>query len=157
MDTHELKPLKLIAKDIEDLQILAAHPQDAILPLMSMQYDPETKTFRALANRFCWEHERVDHEGAPLYHRVHSGLEIHNVERVLHKGIDFERNDQNYNLLTMHGENEGAIHLVFSGGPEIRLETNDIHLHLGDVQHPWPTRQKPKHIHEHFEELDKTS
>lgn len=157
MDTPELKPLKLIAKDLEDLQILAAHLQDAILPLMSMQYDPETKTFRALANRFCWEHGEMEADGKPVYHRVHSGLEIHNVERVLHKGIDLQKNDQHYNLLTMHGENEGAIHLVFSGGSEIRLETNDIHLHLGDVQKPWPTPHKPKHIHEHLEELNSST
>jgi Protein of unknown function (DUF2948) len=152
MDTHELKPLKLIAKDLEDLQILAAHLQDSILPFMSMQYDPETKTFRALANRFCWEHGEMDAEGTPLYHRVHSGLEIHNVNRVLQKG--FNRDNQDYTLLTMHGEPEGAIHLVFSGGSEVRLETEDIHLRLGDVQHPWPTRKKPKHIHDHLKELE---
>lgn len=151
MDTHELKPLKLIAKDLEDLQILAAHLQDAILPFMSMQYDPETKTFRALANRFCWEHGEIEHEGEPLHHRVHSGLEIHNVKRVLHKG--FNKDDQHYTLLAMHGEQEGAVHLVFSGGSELRVETDDIHLHLGDVQHPWPTRKKPKHIHEHLDDL----
>lgn len=157
MDTHELKPLKLIAKDIEDLQILAAHLQDAIVPFMSMQYDPETKTFRALANRFCWEHGESDYEGENLYHRVHSGLEIHNVDRVLHKGFDLIQDDQNYALLTVHGENEGAIHLVFSGGSEVRVETHDMHLHLGDVQHPWPTRKKPKHIHEHLEDLQNAS
>lgn len=157
MDTHKLKPLKLIAKDLEDLQILAAHLQDAILPFMSMQYDPETKTFRALANRFCWEHGEMEHEGEELYHRVHSGLEVHNVDKVLHKGFDFNQHDKDYNLLTIHGENEGAIHLVFSGGSEIRLETDDVHLHLGDVQHPWPTRQRPKHIHEHLEDLKDVS
>ena len=153
MDTHTMKPLKLIAKDLEDLQILASHLQDALIPFMSMEYNPETKTFRALANRFCWEHGAQDHEGEPLYHRVHSGLEIHNVDKVLHKGFDPANPHEDHNLLTIHGENEGAIHLVFSGGPGVRLETTDVHFHLGDVSHPWPTRKKPKHIHEHLDDL----
>lgn len=153
MDTHEMKPLKLMAKDLEDLQILASHLQDALIPFMSMEYDPETKTFRALANRFCWEIDPQDHEGEPLYHRVHSGIEVHNVDKVMHKGFDLDNPQEDHNLLTIHGDNDGEIHLVFSGGPEICLETKGVHLHLGDVTHPWPTRKKPKHIHEHLDDL----
>lgn len=150
MDTLDLKPLKLIAKDLEDLKILAAHLQDSMMPLMSMTYDPESQTFRAVANRFCWEHPEVVHDGEPLYHRTHTGVEIHNVKKVLRKGIDFKGAQRSYNLLTMHADNEGAIHLLFSGGGELRVEVNNIHLHLGDLHHPWPTRKKPKHIHEHI-------
>ena len=78
MDTLDLKKLKLIARDLEDLQILAAHLQDALIPYMSMQYDPVAKTFTALVNRFCWEHGEMPHEDGPLYHRAHAGLSIHN-------------------------------------------------------------------------------
>jgi len=77
MDTKEMKQLKLIAKDLEDLQILASHLQDSIIPLLSMSYDPETQTFRAIANRFCWEHAALEYEGEPLHHRVHSGKPKH--------------------------------------------------------------------------------
>lgn len=149
MDTLNLKPLKMIAKDLEDLQIMAAHLQDAIIPLMSMSYDAETKTFRLLANRFCWEHEELIHENEPLYHRVHSGLEVHHVNKVMHKGLNLKEDKGTHNLLTIHNEDPQAVHLVFSGGPEVRLEVEELHLHLGDVQHPWPTRQKPKHVHEY--------
>lgn len=51
MDTKEMKQLKLIAKSLEDLQLLTAHLQDSLTPLMSMSYDAQTKTFRAIANR----------------------------------------------------------------------------------------------------------
>lgn len=155
MDTKEMKQLKLIAKDLEDLQVLVAHLQDSIIPLMSMNYDPETKTFRAIANRFCWEHGEIEHEGEPLYHRVHSGLEIHNVKRVQHKGLDRESENRSHNLLTINGDQEGVLHFIFSGGPELRLEIEDLQLHLGDLEHPWPTRKKPKHIHEHLDEMNK--
>ncbi|WP_198027186.1 DUF2948 family protein [Candidatus Paracaedibacter symbiosus] len=148
-----MKQLKLIAKDLEDLQILATHLQDSIVPLMSMVYDRETKTFRAVANRFCWEHGELEHEGEPLYHRVHSGFEIHHVTRVQHKGLDRNNENRAYNLLTIHGDGEGTLHLVFSGGPEVRLEIDELHMHLGDLEHPWPTRIKPKHIHDHLDEM----
>ncbi len=154
--TTNLPPLKLIAKDLEDLQILAAHLQDALLPLISINYDSKAKEFTTLTNRFCWEHEPIEHEGSPLYHRVHSGLTIHNVKRVLYKGFDQHGKHQTLNLLTIHGEKPGALHMVFSEGHEIRLEIDELHCHLGDVQQPWPTRHKPKHIHEHIEELSKT-
>ncbi len=153
MDTLDLKPLKLIAKDVEDLQIMAAHLQDAILPMISMEYDPKAKMFRALANRFCWEHGEMEHEGQPLYHRTHTGIEIHNVTHVSHKGLDFKGQNRSYNLISVHSDSNGSIHFVLSGGSELRLDVENIHLHLGDVQHPWPTRKKPKHIHEHVTEI----
>lgn len=148
------KPLKLIAKDLEDLQILAAHLQDSLLPLISMTYDSEEKTFTALANRFCWEHDAIEHEGEPLYHRVHTGVCFKNVTKVLHKGFKRHGSQRTLNLLTMHGEKQGAVHLVFSGGHEIRLEIDSLHCHMGDVHHPWPTRKRPKHIHEHLEKIN---
>ena len=149
MDTLDLPQLKVIAKDLEDLQIIAAHLQDALIPLLSFQHNAETETFTALANRFCWEHAPLDHEGAPLYHRVHSGLCIHHVKKVHKKGFQSTDTNQLYNLMTINGQNEGALHLVFSDGHEIRVEIEHIHLKLGDVSHPWPTRHAPKQLHEH--------
>lgn len=150
LESLDLKPLKMIIKDVEDLQIMAAHLQDALIPMMSLSYDPESKTFRALANRFCWEHGEVIHEGEPLYHRTHTGLEVHQATKVLQKGFDPDSHQKSYNLLTVHDSQDGAIHLVFSGGAELRIEIDDIHLHVGDLEQPWPTRKKPKHVHEHF-------
>lgn len=152
-DPQHHDPLKLIAKDLEDLQILAAHLQDSLLPLVSMTYDPEEKTFTALANRFCWEHEPIQHEGKSLYHRVHTGLHFRHVSKVLHKGFKRHGPVRTLNLLTIHGEKKGAIHLVFSGGHEIRLEIDDLHMHMADLGQAWPTRKRPKHIHEHLEKV----
>lgn len=150
MDTLDLKKLKLIAKDLEDLQIMAAHLQDSLVPFLSMKYDPEAQTFTALTNRFCWEHDEIEHEGEPLYHRVHSGLCIHNVKNVKKRGFKTTDTNRLFNLMTIHGDNAGAIHLIFSDGHEICAEISDIHLKLGDISHPWTTRTKPKHIHEYL-------
>lgn len=150
---HKLDPLKLIAKDLEDLQILAAHLQDSLLPMLSMSYDPKEKVFRALANRFCWEHGEHEDEDGSYYYRTHSGLEIHHVTKVLHKNFDFKGSRRAHNLLTLSLQDDKAIHLVFSGDSEIRVEVDDMHILLGDVHHPWPTRKKPTHLHEHVDRL----
>lgn len=151
MDTLLLKKLKLLAKDVEDLQIIAAHLQDSLVPFLSMKYDPAAQTFTFLANRFCWEHGEITHEDRPLYHRVHTGIAIHNVTKVQKKG--FDSSNRLFNLLTIHANNAGALHMIFSDHHEIRAEIDDLHLKMGDIHHPWPTRLKPKHLHEHLAEL----
>lgn len=156
-DTLDLKPLKLIAKDLEDLQIVAAHLQDALLPLMSMTYDPKTKVFRALANRFCWEHGEQNYGDESLYFRTHTGIEIHNVTRVLHKNFSFKGGQRTYNLLTLLHPDKQSIHLVFSGDSEIRVEIDEMHVLLGDIHHPWPTKKRPTHLHEHVKQAQENS
>ena len=46
--------LKLIALDAEDLGVISAHLQDAVLRVGDMVYLPNEKRFVALANRFDW-------------------------------------------------------------------------------------------------------
>lgn len=151
MDTHALNPLKIMAFDHDDLHILAAHIQDAVIPLHSLLYDPENATFSALCNRFCWEHhDQHFFEEDPLFHRVHSGLCFRHVKSVKHKGFQRHKDSHPLNLLTLHAEDKGGyanVHLLFSGHSEILLEVDKIHCNLGDLHHPWPTKKKPHHDH----------
>jgi hypothetical protein len=152
MDPSTFKPLRLLAKDLEDLQILVAHLQDALMPLTTMVYDRSSKTFTLLANRHCWEHPPQVHEGQDLHHRVHSGVCFREVQGVHHKGFHHHGPVRQLNFLTaLHKAQENYLHLVFSAGHEIRLAIDKIHCHLGDIDYPWPTRNKPMHIHEHVE------
>lgn len=153
--SKEFVPLRLLAHDEEDLSILAAHLQDALLPLVSMVFEPKNATFTMLANRFCWEHPPIDHEEGPMYHRVHSGICFKNVDKVHHRGFERTGKTRVLNLLTLQAQKNGAIHLVCSGDSEIRIETKKLHCHLGDLHHPWPTRKKPTHLYEHIEALQR--
>lgn len=148
-------PLRLLAHDVEDLTIFGAHLQDALLPVMSMVYEPKNATFTLLANRFCWEHPPIDHEGEPMYHRVHSGICFRHVEKVHHRGFHRKGQPRILNLLSFHAQKGEAIHLVCAGNNEIRIETKTLHCHLGDLHHPWPTRKKPTHLYEHMEAIAK--
>ena len=48
-------PLKLCAFDEEDLAVLSAHSQDAVLKVGDMVYLPQERRFAVAMNRFIWE------------------------------------------------------------------------------------------------------
>jgi hypothetical protein len=48
-------PLKLRAEDAEDLDVVSACLQDAIVPLSDMEFLAGEKRFVLVANRFRWE------------------------------------------------------------------------------------------------------
>ncbi len=49
------KPLKLIALDEDDLDVVSSHLQDAVVRVGEMAYVPSRKRFAAVLNRFDWE------------------------------------------------------------------------------------------------------
>ncbi|MBL8676665.1 MAG: DUF2948 family protein, partial [Alphaproteobacteria bacterium] len=109
-------PLKMIAEDHEDLKIIAACLQDALIPLSGMGYDSKKGHFHIIANRFCWECEPETFEGQPYYARVASGLTFHHVEEAQKKCLDLHNENELVNLLTIRNVEDGYVHLVFSGG-----------------------------------------
>lgn len=162
MSHDEHKPLKLIAKDLEDLKIFAAHLQDAIVSLTATSYKQKEKTLNLLTNRFCWEKDPVDHDGKPHYHRTHAHLSFHHVNKVQHKGFDQHGGKRSLNLLTIeadHPQGSGPGHAIlhFSGGEALKVDFDDLHCLLGDLDAPWVTPHKPTHLHEHVAHLKKTS
>ena len=46
--------LKLIALDAEDLKVISAHLQDAVLKVGDMAFVPRERRFAAVLNRFDW-------------------------------------------------------------------------------------------------------
>lgn len=134
--------LKLRAVDAEDLAVVSACLQDAIVGITDMTWDREGHRFLLVASRFCWEGFQ-DREDEPLA-RVHAGLCIDGVTAVRHRGIDRSQRDAMLSLLAMHLV-EGAIHLEFAGGGTIRLEADRILCHLQDLDEPWPTQWRPSH------------
>ena len=133
-------PLRIKAEADEDLEVIAAHLQDAIIPLAGLVFDQVENCFHLLAHRFCWEHQ--GEEGA----RVLSTLTFHHVSDVHKRELDLSSKEELLNLLTIHrlGQ-ENWIHLIFSGGAEVRLRIDQLHCHLSDVEDPHPTPHRPAH------------
>ncbi len=62
--------LKLVALDEEDLQVLSAHLQDAVLKVSDLQYLANEKRFILTANRFVWEESKPRFLRKPQYQRA---------------------------------------------------------------------------------------
>lgn len=135
-------PLRLLAQDEDDLKIVAACVQDALVPLGDMAHLADERRFVMALNRFRWEAERPT-EDEP-FERIHSLLSVQHVAAVRVRGIDQLRRDAILELLSMTS-GEGCVDLVFAGDGAIRLEIDRIHIALRDVGEAWPTRWRPDH------------
>lgn len=153
------EPLRLRAIDDEDLAVLAACLQDALVPAQDMRYLADESRFVLVANRFCWERLPATGLGAAAgaadagpFERVHCGLTIEHVRRVQTRGFADEGagdNEKLYEVLTIlseAGAGGGAVlTLVFAGEAAVRLEVERIEVIAGDVGEPWPTLWRPDH------------
>jgi Protein of unknown function (DUF2948) len=136
--------LKLRAEDSDDLAVISACLQDALVPVRDLAYDAEDRTFLLVANRFRWEDglRRTVEEGE--FRRILCGIIFREVVKVSYTG--FRRSDDGriLSLLAIRHE-DGAVLLEFSGGASIRLEVARIFCHAQDLGEPWPTPWQPRH------------
>ena len=147
-------PLKLRAEDAEDLSVISAILQDALVAVGEMTWLPEEKRFVLVANRFLGEHapldkapslgRRVGRGRRGSFARRMAGLRIDGVKAVQRRGFDPRDAERLLVLLAMRSE-PGVIYFDFAGGSSIRLEVERILCHLDDLGEPWPTRFRPRH------------
>jgi len=139
--------LRLIAEDEEDLAILSAHLQDAVMRIGDLVYLPKSRRFAAFMNRYCWE-------GCPegsVGERTRSGLHFDNVLKVRAMNVRQDDPDAVAELLALRfepkgeGEAGGFIDLMLAGGGCIRLEVEAIEAALRDISEHWPARARPAH------------
>jgi hypothetical protein len=108
---------------------------------------PKQNLLVFLGNRFCWEKpSQPNEDGVHMHQRVHAGVYFSHVKRVRTNGIHHPKNHSHVlSLLAVHGDIEGEIHLLFSGGKAICLHVEKVLCHLKDLHEPWWTHQKPYH------------
>ena len=131
---------RLSARTVEDLAVVAALLQDAIVPVGDMAFLAGERSFVLALNRFRWEAG----DDAPARERTHSGLRFDGVRRVRYRGIRRSDRGRFLSLLTISYD-DGAAVLHFAGGGMIRLEVDDLHCALEDFGEPWPTPSTPSH------------
>jgi hypothetical protein len=136
--------LKLRAEDTEDLLVISACLQDALVPVRDLAYIPEERTFLLIANRFRWENGVRPAPGEAGLERTLCGITFSEVTAVSYSGFRRSENGRILSLLAIRAEN-GKVHLEFSGGAAIRLEVACILCHAKDVGEPWPTPWQPRH------------
>ena len=140
-------PLKLCAFDEEDLAVLSAHVQDAVLKVGDLVYLPQEKRFAVAMNRFIWEKAADGKRKA--YERRRSALSFDRVTAVRTSRIDRKRKDAVLELLAVSFETAdtpaGKVTLVFAGGGAVQLDVEVIEARLADLGAAWATSAKPEH------------
>jgi len=142
-----MTPLKLLALDDEDLQVLSSHLQDAVVRVGDMAYLPSQKRFAAILNRFDWE--SASEKGAKEYRRRRTALRFDRVLRAQHKDLRPNVPDRVLELLAIQFEPgdtpSGKITLLFSGDVTIQLDVECVEAEMRDLGPVWSTRHKPEH------------
>ena len=145
MPTHELdiEHLKLVALDADDLAVMSAHLQDAVVRVGDLAYLPDRSRFALVARRFDW-----DSPGDEPRRRL-TGLHFDRVLRCRTRDIDRGRTEEALNLLAVTftaGEApSGSVELVFAGGGTIQLELECIEAGMKDLGPVWACTERPAH------------
>jgi len=134
--------LRLKAEDAEDVSVLSAVLQDALVAVGEMAWLGDEHRFVLVANRFRWEPEAV----APRrnFERTLSGLRVDTVRGVQRRGFSPRDAERILVLLAIRAE-DGVLTFDFAGGGAVRLEVERVLCHLDDLGEPWPTRWRPSH------------
>lgn len=144
-----MQDLKLIALDEEDLAVVSAHLQDAVVRVGDMAYLPAEKRFVAVANRFDWEGAIAAGTTRTPFARRRSGLRFERVLGAAVSGIDLNAKDAVLSLLALEfaaaDTPAGYVTVRFSGGGAIRLHVECIEAQLTDLGAAWATKRKPDH------------
>ena len=143
----EVKNLKLLATSDDDLRVIAAHLQDAIVSVKDIANLKNNRIFLIQLNRFMWED--VEKGVFRKNKRIRTVLKFDNVMSVFSKNINI-KNDKNFldfltiesNLLT---DKSYEIKLIFSGDSIMKIKTEVIDVTLDDQGSPWETKTQPKH------------
>ena len=135
------RALDLGAMDAEDLKVLSALCQDAVLPGGGMQYRKADRRFALLLNRFRWEdHDKAAQQRRP-FERVRTAIVIDSVLSVKARGLDPSDRETLFALLSLELEpgEDGAGRLILhlAGDGDLALEVECIEMALSDISKPW--------------------
>jgi len=140
--------LKLVAFDEDDLAVVSAHVQDAVLKVGDMTFLPRERRFAAVINRFVWE-KPAEGTLKKSWERRRAGFHFDNVRGVRSSGIDRSNPDAVLDLLAISFDPAeapgGTVTLIFAGGGAIALEVECIEAAISDFGPAWATACCPKH------------
>lgn len=143
------KPLRLLAEEGDDLRIIAAAVQDAVVKAGNLKYEKRSRRFAIELNRYRWE-TAPTRKGQPG-ERVRSLLAFDGVLGVKTRGITKADPELILSLLSadfvadVAGPPGGKVVLLFAGDGEIVLTVEALDATLLDSDYVWPTRHVPGH------------
>lgn len=143
--------LSLKAEAAEDLPVLSALIQDAVLPVEELRWDRRARRVSLLINRFRWEDRAEAEKAGRPYERVRALLVIGGVTALSSQGFDRSEKDVVLSLLALDwqpGEDgAGRLVLTLAGDGAVAATVECIDVTLRDVTRPYvaPSRHMPNH------------
>ena len=143
----KVKNLKLIARTVDDLRVVSAHLQDAIVSISDIANLENNKILLIQLNRFMWED--VEKGLFRKNKRIRTVLKIENVLKVHSKNIIQSKKDKFLDFLTIETnqmpDNNYEMKIVFAGDSIIKVISEVIEVTLDDQGEAWDTKNMPKH------------
>ena len=137
--------LRLRADDPDDLAVISACLQDALVSVRDLAYDRDARRFLLVVNRFRWE--ACSDRNKP-FERTLCAVVFDAIDSVAYRGFHRSEEDRILSLLAIRplsGTTGGTIDLEFSGAATIRLCAAAISCRARDLGEPWPTAWHPEH------------
>ena len=143
----EVKNLKLLATSDDDLRVIAAHLQDAIVSVKDIANLKNNRIFLIQLNRFMWED--VEKGVFRKNKRIRTVLRFENVLEVCSKNINQFKKDKFLDFLAIEcnsmPDNNYEMKIIFAGDSIIKITTEVVEVTLDDQGEAWDTKNKPKH------------
>jgi hypothetical protein len=134
------EPLRLLAEDADDLHIISAALQDAILRPVDIVWEPSARRVTLKLSRFCWECGGT---------RVMAAMQFGDVIAVKSRRLP-RLPESALELLAMDFEADeapgGRVILMFAGGGDLRIDVECLDAVLTDLSERWPARVAPTHL-----------
>ena len=141
------KNLKLIARTVEDLRVVSAHLQDAIVNINDIANLKKNKILLLQLNRFMWED--VEKGVFRKNKRIRTILKFENVIKVKSKNIVLAGKDKFLDFLTIETSqminNNFEMKILFAGDSILKVTAEVFEVTLDDQGEALDTKNKPKH------------
>jgi Protein of unknown function (DUF2948) len=143
-----MEPVKFIALDKDDLDVVSTHLQDALVKVADILWRPQEKRLIVALDRFDWPSAECCVK--PELRRCRSALRFERVNCCKCRQVNPAGKDAVLNLLAVEfAETDspgGVVTLTFSGGGVLRLEVECLEAELADLGPSWPAAARPIHI-----------
>ncbi len=141
---------RLIAFDADDLEVIAANLQDALIRVSDMAYLPRSKQFAMVAARFDWVGAATKRIGSSCCERARTGLHFGRVLKVSCLGFHHHQDQALIlNLLDIGFKQTeppaGYVEFVFSAGRALRLHVECLEAEIRDLGIRWTAKSAPNH------------
>jgi hypothetical protein len=135
------KALKLLAQDAEDLEVVAAALQDAVLKIGDITWEATARRLTLQVNRYRW--------GAEEPERVRAAIQVGSVLGVQGRRLRRGASEAVVEMLTLAfepGEAPGGrLVFRFAGDADLAAEVECVDLVLADISEPWAAKSEPRH------------